>query len=198
MTPQGTRQPNLEVSIIIQGNGESRSETYTTVNEESFKPTHTLMNEGFEFGGIPGDNTTIKPHIHPTLALRRLDLFLKGSNGGGGRDGIQRHINDGSDASKGGRLSAGIEAFPFSAAGFIQMDMSIDQAGEQNVGRIVGIGRPHGEFSRWDDRVEYGGDLAGATRDNYGGGSQTAGNDGARRGYDGDGVHGGHGGRCEV
>lgn len=156
------------------------------------------MNEGFEFRCISGDNTTIKPHIHPTLALRRLDLLLKGSNSGGGRDGVQRHINDGRDASKGSRLSAGIEALPFSAARLIQMDMSINQAGEQNVGGIVGIGRPHGELSRWDDRVEYSGDLAGATRDDYGGGSQTAGDDGARRGHDGDGVHGGGHGGSEV
>ena len=156
------------------------------------------MNEGFEFRCISGDNTTIKPHIHPTLALRRLDLLFKGSDSGGGRDVFQRHVKDGSDASKGGRLSASIEALPFSAAGFIQMDMSINQAGEQNVGGIVGIGRPHGELSRWDDRVEHGGDLAGATRDDYGGGSQTAGDDGARRGHDGDGVHGGGHGGSEV
>lgn len=157
------------------------------------------MNKGFEFGGISGNNTAIKPHIHPTLTLCRLDLLLKGSDSGGGRDGVQRHVKDGSDASKGGRLGAGIEALPFSAARFIKMDMSIDQAGEQNVWRIVGIGRPHGELSRWDDRVEHGGDLAGATRDDYGGGSQTTGDDGARRGHDGDGIHsGGHDGKYEV
>lgn len=65
--------------------------------------------------------------------------------------------------------------------------MSINQTGEQHIRREVSIGGAVREVGGGDDGIEDGGDLAGGARDNEGGRGQTAADDGARRGEDGNG-----------
>lgn len=87
------------------------------------------MDQSLELIGIAGDDTTIEAYIDPAFTLRSLNLLLQTVHGGRRRDGIERHINDRSDTTKGRSLGAGVEALPFRAAGLIQVNMGIDQTG---------------------------------------------------------------------
>lgn len=127
------------------------------------------MDKGLELGSIPRDNAAIEANINPALALSGLELLLEGGNSCCRRDGVQRHVDDGGDASEGRSLGTSIESLPFSTAGFVEVDMGIDQAGKQNMGRIVGIRCSLGEFVGGNDRVKDSSDLASATRDDNGG-----------------------------
>lgn len=127
------------------------------------------MYQSPQFGRIFRDYPTIEPNIHPTLTLCSLEFLLQSSDSGGGRDGVQRHINDRRHTPKGSSLGAGIETLPFSPARLVQMDVSINQPRQENVGRIVGIGRPHGELRCGNHGVENRSDLAGTSRQHDGG-----------------------------
>lgn len=140
-----------------------------------------------EILGVAGDDAAIEADVDPALAVRGTQLLLEVGDGGGGGDGIQRHVDDGGDAAKGRGLGAGIEALPLGAAGLIEVNVRIDEAGEQDMGGIVGVGGPGRELLGGDDRVENGGDLPGGAREDDGGRRQTTGDDGAGRSDDRDG-----------
>jgi hypothetical protein len=138
-------------------------ETYTTVNQEALEATDTLLNKSLELFGIAGDNTTIEANIHPTFTLSSLNLLLQTVHSSGGWDSIERHINHSSDTAKGSSLGAGVEALPFGTARLVQVNMSIDQTGQQHMRRVVGIGSISGELRSRDHGIENGGDLAGCS-----------------------------------
>lgn len=100
--------------------------TYTTVNEESLEAPYTLLDESLELASITRDDAAIETDIHPALALSSLDLFVQSTDSSGRWDGIEWHINDCSDTTKGSGLSAGIEAFPFGTARLVQMNVGIN------------------------------------------------------------------------
>lgn len=94
---------------------------------------------------IAGDNTTKKANIHPAFALGCRDLFLQVRNRRGGWNGIQGHIHNSGDAPKSSSLGACVEALPFCTAGFIEVNMGIDQPREEDIrGRSV-YGVPSGK-----------------------------------------------------
>lgn len=103
--------------------------TYTTVNQETLEAADTLLDKSLELARIAGDDTAIETDINPALALGSLDLLLQAVHGGGGRDGIERHINDSSHTAKGSGLGACVEALPFRAARLVQVNVRINQAG---------------------------------------------------------------------
>lgn len=107
--------------------------SYSTIDQETLEATDTFVDKALQFAGITGDDTAIEAHINPALAMGRRKLLMQSGHGGSGWDGIQRHINDGGDTTKGGGLGAGVEAFPFGAAGLVQVDVSIDQAGQEHI-----------------------------------------------------------------
>lgn len=144
------------------------------------------MDEGLELLIITGDDAAIEANVNPALALSGSELLLEVRDGGRGRDGIQWHVHDGSDTAESGGLSAGIEALPFGATWLIKVDVSVDQTREENMRRIILVRSPSREVGGGDHGVEDGRDLAGGTGDDDGGSSQTAGDDGTRRGHDGD------------
>lgn len=114
-------------------------ENYPTVDEEALEATDTMLNERLELGGISRDDTPIEADIDPAFTLGSLDLLLEASDGGSGRDGIQGHIHDGGDTTKGRSLGSSIETLPFCPARLIEMDMGIDQTREENMRGIVGV-----------------------------------------------------------
>lgn len=108
--------------------------TYTTINQKTLEATDTLVDQALELARVTGNDAAIEADINPALALGSLDLFMQAGHSGCGRDSIQRHVNYSSDTAKGGSLGAGVEAFPLGAAGLIQMNVSIDQTGQEHIG----------------------------------------------------------------
>lgn len=125
-----------------------------------------MVNEGLQFASVAGDDAAIEADIDPTLALGSIQLLPETCHGGGGRDSVQRHVNDGGDTTKGSSLGACIEALPFGAAGLVQVNMGINQAGKQDIRRIVGIGSPFREVRGRNDGVKDRSDLSRGARDN--------------------------------
>jgi len=83
-------------------------------------------------------------------------------------------------------LGAGVEAFPLCAAGLVEVDVGVDEAGEEEMGGVVRVGGPEGEGCGWQDGGEYGGYAADGEGDDYRCGGEFAGDDSAGGGEDGD------------
>lgn len=67
--------------------------TYTTLDQEALETSDPSLDQRYELVGVARDNASIESYIHPTLALRRLNLLLKPCHGRCWWDGIERHIN---------------------------------------------------------------------------------------------------------
>lgn len=163
--------------------------TYTTINQETLEATNTGVNQTLEIGIISGNDTAIEANIHPALTRGSLDLLVQVGHSGSGRDGIQRHVNHGGDTTKGSSLGAGVEALPLGTARLVQVNVSIDQTGQQYIGRVVGVRCTRGEFRGRNHGIEDGIDLASSVGDDNGSRGQTARDHGTRRRHDGDGGH---------
>jgi hypothetical protein len=112
-------------------------ETYTRVDEETLEATDAGLNERQQLVRVPGDDTAIKADINPALALAGSKLHLEPLEGGGGRDGIQGHVDDGGDTARGGGLGTRLEALPLGAARLVEVDMCIDQARDKDPRAVV-------------------------------------------------------------
>ena len=106
--------------------GDRREFFDTTLDEEAFEAADAFADEGSELGGVAGDDAAIEANVDPALALGCLDLCVEVGNCGCWWDCIQRHVNDCCYASEGCSLSAGVEAFPFRPAWFVEVDMCIN------------------------------------------------------------------------
>ena len=72
---------------------------------------------------ITRDYASPEADIGPTLAVRGLSFGLEVWNGGGGRNRIEGHVNDGRNASRGCCLGSCCEALPIGAPRLVEVDM---------------------------------------------------------------------------
>lgn len=107
--------------------------TYATIDQETLEPSDTFFHKTLEFASVAGDHSTIKADINPALAIGGFDLDVQILNCSRGRNGIERHVNDGCHTTKSSSASTGPEAFPFRSTGLIEMHMSVHQTGEKDV-----------------------------------------------------------------
>ena len=73
-------------------------------------------------------------------------------DGGGFGEAVEGHVDEGGVASGGGGACGGAEAFPFGAAGLVDVDVGVDEAGEDGVVGVVVDGcvaRDFGCGCRW-------------------------------------------------
>ena len=77
---------------------------------------------------VPGDDAAPEGDVGPALAGGGGALLVKVGDGGGGRDGVEGHVDDGGDAARGGGAGAGPEALPVCAAGLVEVDMGAVRA----------------------------------------------------------------------
>ncbi len=75
-----------------------------------------------------------------------LALGFEGFDGGGFGEAVEGHVDEGGVASGGGGAGGGAEAFPFGAAGLVDVDVGVDEAGEDGVVAAVVDGGVAGEF----------------------------------------------------
>jgi hypothetical protein len=79
------------------------------------------------YGSAPGSP------VDEALALCGLALGFEGFDGGGFGEAVERHVDEGGEASGGGGAGGGAEAFPFGASGLVDMDVRVDETGKDGV-----------------------------------------------------------------
>lgn len=114
--------------------------THSRLNHETLEASNTSFNQRLQLVGIPGNYTTIEADIDPALSPASLELLLETMESGGGRNGVERHVNNRCYTSTGSCASASPETLPLSSTGFVEMDMSIHQSWEEELGAVVDIG----------------------------------------------------------
>ena len=101
---------------------------------------------------LPGIGAAPEPDVDERLVLGHLALELEAFHGGGGRDGVQRHVDDGGDAAGSCGAGGGGEALPLGAAGLVDVDVGVHQAGDQGfvVGQFDDLGAGQAVAQRFD------------------------------------------------
>ncbi|GAA3212995.1 hypothetical protein GCM10020256_12830 [Streptomyces thermocoprophilus] len=114
---------------------------------------------------VVGQGAAPEADVDVGLVPGRLLLDAQVVHGGGGRQGVQGHVHEGGDAAGRRGAGGGPEALPRGAARVVDVDVGVDEAGQQHVVAVVLHAGTGG-----DVRVvrEYGCDRAGGHRDGRG------------------------------
>lgn len=81
---------------------------------------------------ILGHGPAPEPDVDEGGTGRGVALDLQGIGGGGGRDGVERHIDDGRHATGRRRESGRMEPFPLGATRFVDVHVGVHESGQQN------------------------------------------------------------------
>lgn len=117
-----------DLGDVIGGDGGEFRDA--AVDEEALEAADAGFDEGPELGCVAWDDAAVKADVDPTLAFGGSCLLAESVEGCCGGNGVQGHVNDCCDAAECRGLGTGEEAFPFCTAGFIEMDVCVDEAGE--------------------------------------------------------------------
>jgi hypothetical protein len=90
--------------------------------------------------------TAPEADVHQRLGRRHLALGGESVDGGGGRDAVQRHVDDGRHAPGGGRAGGAGEALPLGASRFVHVHVRVDDSGDQHL--VVGEHHDRGALQR--------------------------------------------------
>ena len=135
-------------------------ETYSAIDQEAFESSNSGTHERLQLVLIAGDDAAVEADVDPTLALSCGDFLFQAGQSGCWRNGIERHVDNGRHSTKSGGSGSGPEAFPFGSAGFVQVYMSVDEAGKKDLWRMVYIGCPRRKVFSWQYGMEYRSDFA--------------------------------------
>jgi hypothetical protein len=110
--------------------------------EEALEPEDTGLPQRPQVGEVAGHGAAPEAHVHARLLGRHLLLEAEVVDGGGGRDGVQRHVDDRGDAAAGGGRRRRREPLPLGAAGLVDVHVGVDDAGQQpgGVGQVHRVG----------------------------------------------------------
>jgi hypothetical protein len=116
------------------------------VDEEALVAADACAGQGEDVGLVVGYGSAPRGPVDEALALCGLALGFEGFDGGGLGEAVEGHVDEGGKASGGGCASCGTEALPFGASGLIDVDVSVDEAGEDGVVSAVVEDGVWGEF----------------------------------------------------
>jgi hypothetical protein len=115
---------NIEAHINIQSyQFKKHTHIHPTLNQEALKPLHPRLHKRHQIPFIPRHDTSPEPNIDPALPLRRLPFSGEIRYGSGGRDRVERHVDERGDPARGGGAGAGPEPLPFGASGLVEVDV---------------------------------------------------------------------------
>src|SRR5260370_595962 len=103
------------------------------VDEEAFEAANACAGQGEDVLLVVRDGATPGGPVDEALALCGLPLGGQGGYGGGLGQAVQGHVDQGGVSSGRGGAGGGSEAFPLGAAGLVDVDVSVDEAGKQSV-----------------------------------------------------------------
>jgi len=86
--------------------------------------------QGSELDGVARDEAAEKSGVDRAVAASRGTLGLQTSNIGGGRDAVERHIEQRGHTAGRRCAGGGLESLPLGAPGLVHMDVGIHQSRE--------------------------------------------------------------------
>ena len=103
------------------------------VDEEALVAEDAGAREREEVLLVVGDGSAPGRPVDEALAAGGFALGFECGDGGGLGQAVQRHVDEGGEASGGGGAGGGAEAFPLGASGLVDVDVRVDEAGKDGV-----------------------------------------------------------------
>lgn len=115
------------------------SKSYPAVDQKPLKPPHPALHQRQQLRPVPGHDAPPERDVDPALAPRCVRLRPQPARRRRRRHGVQRHVHDGGDAPGGGCARARVEALPLGAPGLVEVDVGVDEAGEEEARGVVDV-----------------------------------------------------------
>jgi hypothetical protein len=111
------------------------SSACTIINapSEAFEPEHAGVVQRAQLWHVAGNRATPEPDIDEGLLGRGLAFDFESVGVDGGRDAVERHVDDRGNPSGGGGPGRAGEPFPLGAAGFVDVDVGVDEPRDQHL-----------------------------------------------------------------
>jgi hypothetical protein len=113
--------------------------------QEGLEADHPGVVEAAELAGVAGHGPAPEGDVDVQLAVGGLALGLQSGDVHGGRDRVERHVDQGGDAAGGGGQGGAGEALPFRPAGLVDVHVAVDQPRQQDLVGGQGDGPPAGQ-----------------------------------------------------
>jgi hypothetical protein len=126
------------------------------IDEEALEAGDAGAGEGKDVGLVIGDGSTPCGPVDEALVGGGGALGFEGGDGGGFGEAVEGHVDEGGVASGGGGASGGGEALPLGAAGLVDVDVGVDEAGEDGEGAEVVDGGVGGQVGWVADGADEG------------------------------------------
>jgi len=107
------------------------------VDEEAFVAEDSGAGEREDVGLVVGDRSAPWGPVDEAFVLRCGALLLECGYGCGFGETVERHVDECGVASGSGGAGCGAKAFPFGAAGLVDVNVSVDEAGEDCVMSVI-------------------------------------------------------------
>ena len=125
------------------------------IDEEAFVAENSGAGEREEVLLIVGDRSAPGSPVDEALGLCGSALGFECGYGGGFGEAVEGHVDQGCVASGGSGAGGGAEAFPFGAAGLVDVNVSVDEAGEDGVMRVIVDGCVEWDFGEVADGADF-------------------------------------------
>ena len=99
-------------------------------DQEAFEAEHAGAPHRLQFRSVARHDPAPESGIDIQLAFGGGEFLLVRGKRRGGGDAVERHFDEGGDASRGGGARGGLKSFPVGAAGLVDMNVGVDQAGQ--------------------------------------------------------------------
>ncbi len=103
------------------------------LGEEALEGQHAFLEEVAQAAvrtGVAGNEPAAQRDVDAGLLLERAHLGAEAFERGGRRHAVERHVDEGGDAARGRRAGRGGEALPLGAARLVDVDVRVDEAGQ--------------------------------------------------------------------
>ena len=102
------------------------------VTHEGFEANYPPLVEDLEVVEVVGDKTAPQAEVHQRFLRGDCKLLIEGGRRRGRRVGVERHLEDSSDAASRRPARAGFPALPGGAAGLIEVNVGVYDAGQDH------------------------------------------------------------------
>ncbi len=103
------------------------------VEEEALEAEHSRVVQTGQVTEVVRHRTTPEADVDRALPPRGRALGLEGLDGDRRRHGVQRHVHDRGDATRGRGTRRGLEALPLGPPGLVDVDVRVDQSRDQHL-----------------------------------------------------------------
>ena len=142
-------------------NGQRRELVHPGRRQEALEPEDALVVQAAQVVDVAGDGAAPEADVDVAAPVRGLPLDLQRVDRAGGRQAVERHVQDRRDAARRGGPGGRREPLPFGAAGLVDVHVGVDEAGQQHlvVGEVDGRADVAGDgvvgLDRGDDAVAH-------------------------------------------